>query len=156
MEEKSWVKKIRKDEFNVAIEVAGEMRVVLPSLWNDFVHPGMTILIMFMFDEDKAPSKSIGSVQVQEETFPTRPEVEILDVDVDVGNMSADESSIGAESSDEESSVHIDGEISEDVGSETTGDDEVSEAPSAKPVSGVRSLYVILLTEARYALSYSL
>jgi hypothetical protein len=139
-EDKSWVEKIRKDEFHVAIEMANEMRVVLPSLWNDFVHPGMTVLIMFMFDENKVPLKRTGSVHKQEENFPTRPEVEIMDVDVDVSRMSGDISSIGAESSDLERSVHNDGETTEDVDSVLSGDDEVSEAPSAKPVSDVRSL----------------
>ncbi|KAF2439176.1 hypothetical protein P171DRAFT_476960 [Karstenula rhodostoma CBS 690.94] len=136
MEDKSWVEKIRKDEFHVAIEASNEVRVILPSLWNDFVHPGMTVLV-FMFDETKAPLKKTGSSQAQREFSPTRPEVEIMDVDVDVGQTSEHEPSTGTNSSDGESSVRSDEDDSEVGDSVSDNDDENSEAPSAKPIRAV-------------------
>lgn len=149
MEDKSWVEKIRKDEFHVAIETSNEVRVVLPSLWNDFVRPGMTVLIIFMFDETKGPLKQPVSAEKREEHFTTHPNVEIMNVDVDVGETNEDESSPETNSLDEENSIHSDGSFSEDgdsisdgveENSETPsasgGEFEISEAPSAKPVSG--------------------
>ncbi|OAG03264.1 uncharacterized protein CC84DRAFT_1261852 [Paraphaeosphaeria sporulosa] len=154
MEDKSWKEKIRKDEFLVAIETTDEVRVVLPSLWNDFVRPGMTVLIMFSFDEAKASLKKTGFSQKEEIQLYGRPEVEMLDVDVDLGGKSdktsEGEFSAGTKSSDNESSVHSDGEESEEDDSETDSDDQNSkapsvsededasfEAPSAKPIRAI-------------------
>ncbi|KAL5392509.1 hypothetical protein PMIN06_006597 [Paraphaeosphaeria minitans] len=80
----------------------------------------MTVLIIFSFDEAKAPVKKTGFSQTQEEPrLYGRPEIEAVNVNVDVGEksdkMSEDESSSGTNSSDNETLFSATGKTQEMV-----------------------------------------
>lgn len=133
MEDKIWLDKIRNDEFQVISNASDETHIILPSLWNDFVRPGMTVNILFSFN------KRDHSARVQDNPLPKRQEFEYVDVDVEVGDGRFDGGKPEVASSAEESSIISTETDIEDDGSENANDDEVSESPTAKPVSSTIS-----------------
>ena len=120
---------MRDGKFNVSYETAGETYVLLPSLWNTFVHEGISVRISFGADPNWRRPQSSS----------TDKEVEILDVGVDVGNRSETGPASGTNSWNEVTSVQNsdDDTGGSDVGesdTESETDEEVVEVPTAEPV----------------------
>lgn len=160
MEDKTWIEKVHKDEFLVAIDMSDEVQVVLPSLWNDFVRPGMTVLIMFSYDQTKANPWEPNPPKTQDEPrLYGRPEVHIVNADVDVAGTSDMSSRNGSPPRTSLPVVIDDAQDSDLYGSVAGSDDQnseaptedgdaSSEAPSAKPVSAYPSMLAHVSSKA--------
>ena len=120
---------MRDGKFNVSYETAGETYVLLPSLWDSFVHEGINVRISFgaepRWRRPLSPSTDKG--------------VEFLDVGVDVENRSETGSEPRTNSWNEVTSIQNsdDGTGGSDIGesdTESETDEEVVEVPTAEPV----------------------
>ncbi|KAF1970652.1 hypothetical protein BU23DRAFT_556613 [Bimuria novae-zelandiae CBS 107.79] len=123
------LEQVRSDKFNVVYDAADESHVILPSLWNDLVHEGMTLRILFghapqFGKQQRSSSKGKGN--------------EFVDVDVDVGHEDGggsdstgspvDEASSQSDEDDTEGSETEESETALDV------DGNSSDAPPAEPI----------------------
>lgn len=119
--------RIRNGQFDATYDVVDGPHVILPSLWTDLVHEGMTVCISF------------GTRSLPRPTYlpPEGKAVEFvdIDVDVDVGHERRNEDDYNPRSSDEETSIQSDEDDSGDSEFGSRSRDEESEAQHVEPVN---------------------
>ncbi|KAJ4295017.1 hypothetical protein N0V90_007025 [Kalmusia sp. IMI 367209] len=122
------LEKINDDQFDVALVVDHEDRIILPSLWDALVHEGATVRILFWSDEHR--------ISTQRHSLSRDQVFEVID-DTVVQNDQRDEQAYGTQSPHVGSLTHSDHEDIEESESASEDDDLVSVPPPAEPVRAV-------------------